>query len=147
MIVYHGSYCIIEEPNVKYSRDDLDFGKGFYITGLEQQAVTWTDKFKRRGKKGYVNIYNLQIEEISQYYKIKEFKQYGLAWLDFILACREGSNCYLEYDLIIGGIADDRVYNTITLYFDQLITKDEALKRLKYYKPNHQICMVNYKNL
>ncbi|MEG0153689.1 MAG: DUF3990 domain-containing protein [Niameybacter sp.] len=57
--------------------------------------------------------------------------------------CREGSRCYLEYDIIMGGIADDRVYNTISLYSDQLITKDEALRRLRYYKPNHQICIVN----
>jgi hypothetical protein len=45
--------------------------------------------------------------------------------------------------MIMGGIADDRVYNTIELYKDQLIGKDEALKRLQYYKPNHQICIIN----
>ena len=45
--------------------------------------------------------------------------------------------------MIIGGIADDRVYNTIELYEDNLINKEEALKRLRYYKPNNQICIVN----
>jgi hypothetical protein len=45
--------------------------------------------------------------------------------------------------MIIGGIADDRVYNTIELYKDSLIDKTEVLKRLQYYKPNHQICIVN----
>lgn len=45
--------------------------------------------------------------------------------------------------MIIGGIADDRIYNTIELYKDNLIGKDEALKRLQYYKPNHQICIIN----
>lgn len=45
--------------------------------------------------------------------------------------------------MIIGGIADDRVYNTMELYEDNLISKEEALKRLKYYKPNNQICIVN----
>jgi hypothetical protein len=49
----------------------------------------------------------------------------------------------LENDIIIGGIADDRVYNTIELYEDNLINKEEALKRLRYYKPNNQICIVN----
>ncbi|WP_428865675.1 DUF3990 domain-containing protein [Clostridium sediminicola] len=44
---------------------------------------------------------------------------------------------------MIGGIADDRVYNTIELYKDSLIDKGEALKRLQYYKPDHQICIVN----
>ncbi|WP_139376131.1 DUF3990 domain-containing protein, partial [Clostridium oryzae] len=71
------------------------------------------------------------------------FLHYNEEWLDFILECREGSNIYLEYDIIIGGIADDRVYNTIELYRDNLIKKDEALNRLQYYKPNQQICIIN----
>ena len=64
-------------------------------------------------------------------------------WLDFILECRSGGSIYNSYDMIIGGIADDRVYNTMELYEDNLISKEEALKRLKYYKPNNQICIVN----
>ncbi|HGM3220075.1 hypothetical protein ACYZFP_02285 [Clostridioides difficile] len=36
----------------------------------------------------------------------------------------------------MGGFADDKIYNTIELYQDNVIEKDEALKRLKYYKPN-----------
>jgi len=59
------------------------------------------------------------------------------------LECRAGSDIYLENDIIIGGIADDKVYNTIELYEDNLIKKEEALKRLRYYKPNNQICIVN----
>ncbi|WP_411682126.1 DUF3990 domain-containing protein [Clostridium thailandense] len=143
MIVYHGSYCLVDNPHVSFSRDALDFGKGFYITGIEEQAVNWTSKFKRRGKKGYLNIYMLPVEDIKGNYKVKEFLSYDIEWLDFILECREGSNIYLDYDMIIGGIADDRVYNTIELYKDDLIEKDEALKRLQYYKPNHQICIIN----
>lgn len=143
MIVYHGSYCIIETPDISFSRDALDFGRGFYVTGIEEQAINWTSKFKRRGKNGYLNIYNLAIEEVRQNYNVKEFVSYDLEWLDFILSCRDGSREYLKYDMIIGGIADDRVYNTIELYQQNLIEKEEALKRLKYYKPNHQICIVN----
>lgn len=63
--------------------------------------------------------------------------------MNFILKCREESNIYLQYDMVIGGIADDRVYNTIELYKDNLIEKGEALKRLQYYKPNQQICIIN----
>lgn len=143
MRVYHGSYCIVDAPHISFSRDDLDFGKGFYVTGIEEQAINWTSKFKRRRKKGYLNIYSLPTEIIKQDYKVKEFLKYNIDWLDFILECREGSNIYLKYDMVIGGVADDRVYNTIELYKDKLIGKDEALKRLQYYKPNHQICIIN----
>jgi hypothetical protein len=38
---------------------------------------------------------------------------------------------------------NERVYNTLELFEDNLINKEEALKRLRYYKPNNQICIVN----
>ena len=44
------------------------------------------------------------------------------------------------YDVIIGGVANDKVFNTIELYFDGLIEKTEALRRLRYEKPNLQYC-------
>jgi hypothetical protein len=143
LIVYHGSYCIVDTPDVSFSRDALDFGKGFYVTEIKEQAISWTNKFKRRGKKGYLNIYELDIDKIKELYSCKEFLSYDTEWLDFILECRSGSNIYLQYDVVIGGIADDRVYNTIELFQDHLIEKDEALKRLQYYKPNNQIYIVN----
>lgn len=143
MIVYHGSYCIVDKPNIKFSRDALDFGKGFYITTIKEQAINWTNRFKLKGQDAYINIYYLSIEEIKRNYKVKEFNNYDNEWLDFILECRSESNIFKNYDVIIGGIADDRVYNTMELYEDKLISKEEALKRLKFYKPNNQICIVN----
>lgn len=143
MIVYHGSYCEIKRPNIKFSRDALDFGKGFYVTTIKEHAINWAAKFKLRGKTSYINIYNLDLEKIKEKYRIKEYLTYSTEWLDFILECRSGSDIYLENDIIIGGIADDRVYNTIELFEDNLIDKKEALKRLRYYKPNNQICIVN----
>lgn len=143
MLLYHGSYCIVEEPNVSYSRDSLDFGKGFYLTDIKEQALNWIDRFIRRGKKGCLNVYNIDLDNMKMLYKVKEFDSYNMEWLDFILQCRNGSDVYLNYDIIIGAIADDQVYNTIELYEFDLITKDEALKRLKYHKPNNQICITN----
>ncbi|UZQ49579.1 DUF3990 domain-containing protein [Clostridium kluyveri] len=147
MIVYHGSYCIVDNPHISFSRDALDFGKGFYVTEFKSQAINWTNKFKKRGKNGYLNIYNLEIDKVNNSCKIKKFLSYNTEWLDFILECRAGNTIYLEYDIIIGGIADDRVYNTIELYQANLIRKDEALKKLKFYKPNQQICIVNQKTI
>ena len=44
-----------------------------------------------------------------------------------------------EY-LVVGGVANDKVFNTVELFFDGLIDKAEAIKRLRYEKPNVQIC-------
>lgn len=68
-----------------------------------------------------------------------KFDSYSEEWLDFILKCRTG-NDITDYDIVIGGVANDKVFNTVELYFDNLIDKGEAIRRLRYEKPNLQIC-------
>ena len=41
MILYHSSYLAIENPDLLHSRPNLDFGKGFYLTSIREQAVKW----------------------------------------------------------------------------------------------------------
>ena len=41
--VYHGSIQQIEYPLVNVGRDNLDFGKGFYVTDIRNQAKTWAE--------------------------------------------------------------------------------------------------------
>ncbi|RGY94107.1 DUF3990 domain-containing protein [Parabacteroides sp. AM58-2XD] len=43
MIVYHGSYCRVKRPELTFSREKLDFGKGFYITPIREQAERWSN--------------------------------------------------------------------------------------------------------
>ncbi|MGL4293303.1 MAG: DUF3990 domain-containing protein [Bacteroidales bacterium] len=57
----------------------------------------------------------------------------------------KGGLLWQEFDLIEGGVADDRVFNTIELYMDQLISKTDALNRLKFEHPNNQLCIINQK--
>ena len=40
----------------------------------------------------------------------------------------------------MGGVANDKIFNTVELYLDGLIDKVEAINRLRYEKPNLQIC-------
>ena len=68
-----------------------------------------------------------------------EFETYSVQWLDYIAKCRQGESGG-SYDLVIGGIANDDVYNTLTLFFRGFIEKEEAIKRLRYEKPNIQYC-------
>ena len=123
MKVYHGSWMEIAEPDLKHSRTDVDFGKGFYTTPLREQAVKWCGKFKRRGKQGIVTTYEFD-ESTSSSLKILSFDSYSEEWLDFILKCRRKQDSS-DYDIVMGGVAND---------------KQEAIKRLRYEKPNMQIC-------
>lgn len=57
MILYHGSYLEIAEPDLVHSRFNVDFGRGFYVTPLREQAAKWCSKYKRRGKDGIISQY------------------------------------------------------------------------------------------
>ena len=145
MKLYHGSTVIVDKPLVSYGRDNLDFGKGFYTTSVQAQAEKWVQRFILLGYKGYINVYDYDEAEARTKYRYKNFPEYNEEWLDFILACRNGSKIYQDYDIIEGGIANDKVFNTVELYFQNLIDKETALSRLKYEKPNNQICFINQK--
>ena len=58
MILYHGSYLEVQTPDLVHSRENLDFGRGFYTTPLYEQAIKWCERFKRRGKRGIVSHYS-----------------------------------------------------------------------------------------
>lgn len=139
MILYHGSYLEISKPDLKHSRNNVDFGRGFYTTPIYEQAVKWCGKFRRRGKEGIVSRY-LFDEENMQNLKVLQFDSYSEEWLDFILNCRNGKDS-TDYDVVIGGVANDKVFNTVELFFDGLIDKKEAINRLRYEKPNLQVCL------
>lgn len=59
MILYHASNCIVDNPDVLHSRNFLDFGKGFYMTSLEEQARKYALRFLLNEDKAYLNYYDL----------------------------------------------------------------------------------------
>lgn len=140
MEVYHASVLRVERPDVYHSRKFLDFGQGFYVTTLREQAVKYAQRFTRRGKEAWLNIYDFDEHIMFSSYSMKEFKRYDEEWLDFVVACRRG---YVvgDYDLVRGGIANDKVFRTVDLFFSGDITKQEALRRLLFEHPNDQLCI------
>ena len=119
MKVYHGSWIEVSVPDLKHSRTDVDFGKGFYVTPIREQAVKWCGRFKRRGKQGIVTSYIFDDCAI-QNLNVLKFDSYSEEWLDFILNCRREKDSS-DYDIVMGGVANDKVFNTVELYFDHLI--------------------------
>ena len=145
MILYHGSYLEIAEPDLTHSSPNVDFGRGFYVTPMYAQALKWCGKFKRRGRDGIISRYVFD-EGREAELKTLKFDSYSEDWLDFILNCRRGKDT-TDYDLVAGGVANDKVFNTVELFFDGLIDKKEAIERLRYEKPNLQICFRTEKAL
>lgn len=145
MRLFHASTMVIEKPDVLHSRDKLDFGRGFYLTSIREQAVRYAERFTLRGKNAYVN--ESELDDIIEEFNIKTFPSYDEKWLDYVSACRKGLPVKEVYDAVSGGVANDKVFNTVDLYFAGVITKTDALGRLKYEKPNHQLCILNGKML
>ena len=120
MILYHGSYLAIENPDLLHSRPNLDFGKGFYLTSIREQAVKWCGKFVKRGKQGVISNHIFD-EELFQRLKVLRFDSYSEEWLEFILACRSGKDSS-DYDAVCGGIANEKPNMQIALRTDAVLT-------------------------
>lgn len=146
MIVYHGTTEVIERPSVKYSKNYLDFGRGFYLTTYEEQAKKWAlRKALRQNKNAIVNVYELK-DDLSKC-RMLSFENENEQWLDFVCACRKGEPLNQEYDIVVGNVANDDVFKTVDMYFRGLWDKQRVLKELRYYKLNDQICIVRQKIL
>ena len=138
MIVYHASNVMVQNPDTAHSRDFLDFGRGFYLTSIKEQAVKYGNRFHRRGTEAWLNVYEL--DEDWDRWKVLRFDTYDAQWLEYVAKCRAGEDVDY-YDLIIGGIAHDRVILTLDRFFAGKISTEETLGLLKYEKPNIQYCI------
>lgn len=144
IIVYHGGTETIENPICKFGRKNLDFGQGFYVTNLREQAVTWANNMARNRKMPAVlNRYRLDREAILQNARCKIFKAYDKEWLEFIVGNRTGQELAKDYDYVEGGVANDRVVDTINLYIAGLMELSTALRELSKHQPNNQICILS----
>lgn len=143
MNVFHGSTKIIRQPLANAGRPNLDFGTGFYVTDLREQAVFWANRPVNNNRPHWLNIYELDINDIrNSDYRYLRFDSYDFEWLEFVVANRRGEERWQAYDIIEGGIANDRVFNTIELYVAGLTPREEALEKLRYEKPNNQLCLI-----
>ena len=41
MLIYHASDVIVDKPDTRHSRTNLDFGIGFYATIIKEQAIRY----------------------------------------------------------------------------------------------------------
>ena len=144
IVVYHGGTEIVTHPVCKFGRRYLDFGQGFYVTDLRQQAADWAMQMAdRRNGKPVLNRYLLNREAILSEARCKIFDAYDRDWLEFIVASRRGQPVADAYDYIEGGVANYRVVDTVNLYMTGLMDITTALRRLSEHQPNNQMCLLS----
>ena len=117
MKLYHGSNADIKCINLSKGLRYKDFGKGFYLTSVFEQAVKWAQK--RYSKSAYVYCYRVGKVKPDQY-KILELLEYNKQWLDFIVNNRMNGGTS-EYDIVYDKMADNQYENLseyIRKYYD-----------------------------
>ena len=96
---------------------------------------------RNRDGEAVVNVYLFDKAEMIDNARCKIFTAYDREWLDFIVANRRGENVADEYDYIEGGVADDRVINTINMYMQGYYGEEHTLRLLALHQPNNQMCI------
>lgn len=172
MILYHGSYTTVANPDLRKSAAGKDFGAGFYLTSDHEQAKAFirtstlkairTKTISPDHNKGAVSVF--EFDETAPV-AIFRFETTSAEWLRFISANRRPEIFSSEalhdiqarfagYDIIIGKIADDATNRTITAYLSGAfgdINSEEAIadtiKRLQPERLNDQFCFFTEKSI
>lgn len=142
-MLYHGSNAVISNPDLSKSREDIDFGIGFYLTKDKTMASKWA----ATKAVSILNTYRLDLDNLNIYtFNLDE------EWLEYVRACRQyGDNYeeitakYDEYDVLIGATADDKLFDTVQQYLDGEISAETAIKYLNVAGFSEQVVLKTQK--
>lgn len=124
MKLYHTSDREIRMPDLSIGRRNADFGHGFYLTPDKNFAGSWARE--RTASDIVVNEYKIHSEGL----KIRIFEK-SEEWLSYILSNRRGSaDSLADYDVIIGPIASDTLFETYGIITSGLLSSEQALELL-----------------
>lgn len=136
--IYHASYTKVEYPAVKKSKFTKDFSWGFYCNTSKDEAEKHAAIFITPN----INVYRINI---SDSLNVKVFEDYNVEWLDFIIRCRDGK--IHGYDIVIGPIADDSVYDYMDAYYAGQMNEVEFFEEMKLKYKSKQISFHTIKAL
>ena len=143
MTLYHGSYVSVSSPLTGVGRKELDFGPGFYVTNLREQAERWARRVCviRATDTPLISIYEFDESLLPADVRCLRLEHYDKEWLDFVVSSRRGEEPWRNYDIIEGGVANDQVIDTVEDYYAGRITVEQAIGQLRFAKPTHQMCI------
>ncbi len=129
LTLYHGSYCVVENPDLNKCANYKDFGRGFYLTTSKEQAKSFAKisltKAKARGdvpfSEKFAHVSFFKVKDIGELNTFA-FETADVDWLHCIVSHRKESafsdirKSMLKYDVISGKIANDDTNTTIVAY-------------------------------
>ena len=160
MILYHGSYTVIEKPRIITQEKGRDFGFGFYTTTIKAQAERWAIRTTRlrsriarlysrrtdKNENAVVNVYEFD-ESLAKALNEKSLPNADLEWLELVIKCRSDLDFRHGFDIVSGKIANDNVGETVQYVLAGIMRKEDAVERLRFEKINDQICFCTEKAL
>lgn len=140
MRLYHGSNIIIEQINLSKCRPYKDFGQGFYLTAIKEQA----EQMARRTSAIYGGdpiVTEFEFDESAlSFLSVKMFKDPSEEWALFVMANRSKKNVQPthDFDIVIGPVADDTIATLFRNFDDGIIDLPMLVQGLKYKKVSSQ---------
>ena len=141
--LYHGSNVDIETIDLDRCHPDKDFGKGYYLTDIRNQAETMALRRTRIAGEGTPTLTAYEFDERllgDTDLKVKIFDAPCEEWALFVLANREASitGYTHDYDIVVGPIADDGVAFQLDRYTRHMISLATLVEELTYRRLNRQ---------
>lgn len=136
MKLYHGSTVSIQQIDLSKSRPNKDFGRAFYLSADEGQAMEMAQfRAEFEETEPVVNVYDFDESFFGQF-RVKRFEGYSVEWAHFVYDHRTEPNgrTLHDFDIVYGPIANDRIGAQIVRYKQGYISFDEFLKRIQYIK-------------
>lgn len=128
MILFHGSYCEVAEPDLSKCAKYKDFGQGFYLTSSEEQARSFAKTSLRKATDsgetsdqqfGVISVFRCDDPSALL---ILDYPAADAEWLHCVVGHRRDQSFQdlvkqlKTYDVISGKIANDNTNITITAY-------------------------------
>lgn len=148
MKLYHGSNQEICTIDLSKCRPYKDFGRGFYLTTMQDQAIKMAKRVARiYGGSPVVNVYEFDENCLQGELTVKFFDKPDIDWAVFILNNRSRSFSDFEspecnhdnkYDLVIGPVANDDLALLFRQFESGLISVETLVAGMKYKKLTNQ---------
>jgi hypothetical protein len=149
MMLFHGSNIAIDTIDLEKCRPFKDFGKGFYVTTIEEQAIAMAKRVSRiYGGNAFVTSFEFNIDILyNEQLLVKFFEEPNEEWAIFVLNNRNKNfenlndiNCNHDnkYDIVYGPIANDDIALLFRTFSNGLIDVNTLVKEMKYRKLTNQ---------
>ena len=147
MILFHGSNVEVSHIDLSKCTKYKDFGQGFYMTSIKEQAFEWAKKVTKRSGSGEptLNVYDLNDNWVNL--KTLVFTVPDERWAVFVINNRNHefsnngeilSNHDNKYDIVHGLVANDDISAILDTFLLGILPMPELPKALIYKQLNDQ---------